>query len=316
MDLDVGLTAALLDRGTYREISDRLRRPGFAQDENDAGNPTRQRWKIVAREKVTIDFLMPPTSPDDRGGSLRDLEPDFAAVVAPGCSWHSETASCLALGPDDRRRRCDPRHLGLRRRGLRRSEGLGLRPPGREQGCLRPLLRSANYGAAGNVVECLRPLLDDESRGEGDRNPAARLPGTTAWVPGASRSFRRAGRTPRSRRTSLASWAIFFGEQPDPYQPDSVRQARRRRRAVVFMSLQTARQGARQQCAPTEEEQTTGCSGRPGEPRQAARSMVETVRKRRRSPNLLLHSVSHRPPSRRFRERRSSPSLGGDALAE
>lgn len=84
MDLDIGLTAALLDRGKYREIADRLRRAGFAPDDNAAGNPTRQRWKIVAREKVTIDFLMPPKSVDERGGSLRSLEPDFAAVVAPG----------------------------------------------------------------------------------------------------------------------------------------------------------------------------------------------------------------------------------------
>ena len=51
---------------------------------NEAGNATRQRWKFEAQEKVTIDFLMPPISPDDRGGSLRDLEPDFAAVIAPG----------------------------------------------------------------------------------------------------------------------------------------------------------------------------------------------------------------------------------------
>ena len=84
MDLDIGLAAALLDRGRYREISERLRRSGFAQDENETGNPTRQRWKFEAQERVTIDFLMPPTSPDDRGGSLRDLEPDFAAVIAPG----------------------------------------------------------------------------------------------------------------------------------------------------------------------------------------------------------------------------------------
>lgn len=84
MDLDIGLAAALLDQGRYREISDRLRRSGFAPDVNEAGNPTRQRWKFEAHEKMTIDFLMPPMSPDDRGGSLRDLEPDFAAVIAPG----------------------------------------------------------------------------------------------------------------------------------------------------------------------------------------------------------------------------------------
>lgn len=81
MDLDIGLAAALLDQGRYREISDRLRRSGFAPDENESGRPTRQRWKFEAHEKVTIDFLMPPTSPDDRGGSLRDLEPDFAAEI-------------------------------------------------------------------------------------------------------------------------------------------------------------------------------------------------------------------------------------------
>src|SRR5262245_4980663 len=71
MDLDIGLAAALLDHERYREISDRLRRSGFSQDTNVAGNPTRQRWKFEAQEKVTIDFLMPPISGSDRGGTLR-----------------------------------------------------------------------------------------------------------------------------------------------------------------------------------------------------------------------------------------------------
>jgi hypothetical protein len=84
MDLDIGLAAALLDHARYREISDRLRRAGFSHDTNVAGNPTRQRWKFEAQEKVTVDFLMPPISLADRGGSLRNLEPDFAAVIAPG----------------------------------------------------------------------------------------------------------------------------------------------------------------------------------------------------------------------------------------
>lgn len=41
MDLDVGLTIALLDEGRYRELTDRLRRAGFNPDVNDQGNPTR-----------------------------------------------------------------------------------------------------------------------------------------------------------------------------------------------------------------------------------------------------------------------------------
>jgi hypothetical protein len=84
MDLDIGLAVALLDAGRYRELSERLRRSGFTQDENERGNATRQRWKIEGTEKVTLDFLIAPTRPDDRGGRLRDIEPDFAAIIAPG----------------------------------------------------------------------------------------------------------------------------------------------------------------------------------------------------------------------------------------
>lgn len=84
MDLDVDLQVALLDEGRYRTLTERLRDAGFEMDTNDAGNPTRQRWAIANAHRVTIDFLIPPTLPGDRGGKLRDLEPDFAAIIAPG----------------------------------------------------------------------------------------------------------------------------------------------------------------------------------------------------------------------------------------
>jgi hypothetical protein len=94
MDLDVGLAVALLDQGRYRTITERLRKAGFSQDVNEEGNPTRQRWKIERVGKVTVDFLIPPTRPGDIGGKLRDIEADFAAVIAPG----------LHLAFEDRRR--------------------------------------------------------------------------------------------------------------------------------------------------------------------------------------------------------------------
>ena len=84
MDLDVGLTIALLGEGRYRTLTERLRQAGFEQDATEQGNPTRQRWKIETREKVTVDFLIPPSLPGDRGGALRNIEPDFAAIIAPG----------------------------------------------------------------------------------------------------------------------------------------------------------------------------------------------------------------------------------------
>ncbi len=85
LDLDVGLTLALLDEGRYKTLSERLRAAKFVQDENDEGKKTRQRWKLdddVGR--VTLDFLIEPSRDGDKGGTLRNLEADFAAIIAPG----------------------------------------------------------------------------------------------------------------------------------------------------------------------------------------------------------------------------------------
>lgn len=84
MDLDVGLTVALLDQGRYQTLTERLRRAGFSPDETEEGRRTRQRWKIDAAEKVTVDFLISPSREEDQAGRLRDIEQDFAAIIAPG----------------------------------------------------------------------------------------------------------------------------------------------------------------------------------------------------------------------------------------
>lgn len=84
MDLDLGLSLVLLEEERYRSLTERLRAAGFEQDVNEAGNPTRQRWVIEKPARVTVDFLIAPSLPGDRGGKLRDIEPDFAALIAPG----------------------------------------------------------------------------------------------------------------------------------------------------------------------------------------------------------------------------------------
>ena len=165
MDLDIGLAAALLDHGRYREISDRLRRSGFAQDENEAGRPTRQRWKFQAQEKVTIDFLMPPLSPDDRGGSLRDLEPDFAAVIAPGLHLAFQDRTRLSLSGQTIVGEDATREIWVCGPGayvVLKALAFDLRGENKDAYDLFYVLR--NYGASlEDVVERLRPLLDDEN---------------------------------------------------------------------------------------------------------------------------------------------------------
>ena len=86
MDLDVGLALAILDHERYKTLTERLRKAGFTQDENDEGRPTRQRWKIEGEgeAKVTVDFLIPPAQKSDRGGTLRSIEKDFAALITEG----------------------------------------------------------------------------------------------------------------------------------------------------------------------------------------------------------------------------------------
>lgn len=82
LDVDVGLSIALLDEERYKSVSERLRGAGFEPDVSERGNPTRQRWRMKDLG-VTIDFLIAPVA-DERGGRLRDLEKDFAAYVTPG----------------------------------------------------------------------------------------------------------------------------------------------------------------------------------------------------------------------------------------
>ncbi len=86
LDLDLGLALALLAEERYRTLSERLREAGFSTDVNEQGARTRQRWQIQTPRgvKVTVDFLIPSSHKDDRAGSLRNLERDFAAFIIPG----------------------------------------------------------------------------------------------------------------------------------------------------------------------------------------------------------------------------------------
>ncbi len=86
MDLDLGLSLALLDAARYEELTARLRRAGFEPDTNEVGNPTSQRWKIARWDRfaATVDFVIPPSRHEDEGGKIRHIEKDFAAVITPG----------------------------------------------------------------------------------------------------------------------------------------------------------------------------------------------------------------------------------------
>ena len=84
LDLDVGMSLAVFDDEHYQAITERLRSAEFEPDVNAKGNPVMQRWLHREHRKITIDFLIPPSYKDDRGGRIRKLQKDFGAIIAPG----------------------------------------------------------------------------------------------------------------------------------------------------------------------------------------------------------------------------------------
>lgn len=164
MDLDVGLQLALLDEGRYRKLTERLRDAGFQMDKNDDENRTRQRWAITHAGTVTVDFLIPPSREDDRGGKLRDIEPDFAAIIAPGlrCAFR-----------DRKRVTLDGRTL-FREKATREVwvcdagayvvlKALAFDGRGENKDAYDLFYVIRNYGrGVGDVGDKLRPLLDDD----------------------------------------------------------------------------------------------------------------------------------------------------------
>lgn len=98
-DLDLGLTLAVLDDARYREISVRLRDRGFTPAKNEHGRITRQTWTL-SQERVTIDFLIPPSPGGPAPSKLQNLEADFAAIVTPALPLAFR--DCMEVEIDDR----------------------------------------------------------------------------------------------------------------------------------------------------------------------------------------------------------------------
>ena len=160
-DLDLGLDLALLDEERYRVMNERLRDAGFVPDVSATGNPTNQRWRVRDTENITVDFLISPSQSGDRGGTLRNIQPGFAAVITPG----------LHLAFIDRRK---VRVSGLTTAGESAVRDIWVCGPGaflvlkalafRNRGVNKDAYDLA-YALRGVGIEetadCLRPLADD-----------------------------------------------------------------------------------------------------------------------------------------------------------
>jgi len=168
MDLDVGLAVALLGQGRYRTITDRLRRAGFVQDVNEEGNPTRQRWRIEDGGSVAIDFLIPPMHPGDVGGQLRDIETDFAAVIAPGLHLAFQDRRLVTLSGMTIRGEAATREVWICGPGAYVVlKALAFNSRGENKDAYDLFYVVRNFGSeVEDIAVCLRPLLTDPKGSE------------------------------------------------------------------------------------------------------------------------------------------------------
>lgn len=97
LDLDIGMSLAVFDDGHNQAVAERLRNAKFEPDENESGNKVPQRWRMKGQGKVTIDFLIPPSLPGDRGGKIRHLDSDLAAIIAPGLDVAFEDRQTISI---------------------------------------------------------------------------------------------------------------------------------------------------------------------------------------------------------------------------
>jgi hypothetical protein len=163
LDLDVGLEVAILEEGRYAELTERLRAAGFGPDTNERGNITRQRWKIDGPPKVTLDFLIAPTRPGDEGGHLRNLQDDFAAVIAPGLRLAFRDSKTVRLAERTiRGERAERSVLVCGAGAFVVMKALAFRNRGENKDAYDLSYVVRNYGeGVGDVAGLLAPLMED-----------------------------------------------------------------------------------------------------------------------------------------------------------
>jgi hypothetical protein len=169
MDLDLGLTFALVSEERYTEVTTRLESAGFKPDTNKEGNKTRQRWRIND-PKVTVDFLIEPDAEDStkKAGKLFDLSADWAAIIAPGL--HLAFTNFKTITLDEKtimgeRAKRDIRVCGAGAFAILKALAFHIRGENKDAYDLYYLLR--NYGrGVSDVAREIRPFLNDPATRE------------------------------------------------------------------------------------------------------------------------------------------------------
>jgi predicted nucleotidyltransferase len=163
MDVDLGLAIAILDARRYHELCERLRNAGFQPDTNEAGRITNQRWRIESEGRtVNVDFLIPATSEDDCGGTLRNFEEGFAAIITPGLELAFQDRRLVTLEGETLRREQASREVWVCEAGaFTVLKALAFDGRGENKDAYDLIYTLQNYGrGVADLFERLQPLLN------------------------------------------------------------------------------------------------------------------------------------------------------------
>lgn len=85
LDVDLGLSLALLHQRRHNAISSTLKQAGFRPGADEDGMPVAYRWRPPqGLPQLLVDFLIAPTRAPDATGDVARLGRHFAAVRTPG----------------------------------------------------------------------------------------------------------------------------------------------------------------------------------------------------------------------------------------
>lgn len=165
MDLDLGLEPAILDGARYRALVEQLEDAGFRPNRNENNNVQLQTWRIEGTRTITIDFLMPPFTPEARPGKIFPLQGEkLGAFVTPGLDLAFRDRERITLSGQTIRAEKATRGIWVCGPGaFVVLKALAFRQRGLNKDAYDLFYLTRYYGAGiGDVASRLRPLQDSE----------------------------------------------------------------------------------------------------------------------------------------------------------
>lgn len=161
LDLDVGMSLALLDDSRYAELVDHLESSGFGPDVNSVGKPANHRWKHE-RYNVTVDFLIPDTGDSKPAQPTRIIDEQLSAVLSRALPLAFRDRVEIELTGKTLAGETATRTVAVCGAGsFSLLKALAVRGRGEPKDAYDLLYLLRNYGQRlQDVAEALRPLLD------------------------------------------------------------------------------------------------------------------------------------------------------------